>query len=160
MGSPFFRPPGFSQDVAHRTEIVAGLGAGRPGVEEAAYLLEAVRQNIHDDHDIGKVKCGVSGIERLKQACSYIEFASQGLAALDGAIFFPAHIVRRAARQTAVLFMIIVGRPEGKFFRHRLTIKECFTVDAQRSLSCIPHHTSIISMFIYHLRPSMVKFYQ
>lgn len=97
IGSAFFGPPRFAQYVAHSAEIVAGFGAGRAGIEKTAYFFEPVRQYVHDDHNVRKIKGGVSGVQRLKQAGSHIELAFEGLAALDGTIFLSDHIIRCAA---------------------------------------------------------------
>ena len=120
---PLFGPPRFAQDVRHPAEVFARRFPRRTGVEEAADLLVAARQNVHDDQQLGKVKGGVPRVERLKEAAAHVEPLPEPLPAVDRAVPPPADMLRRPAGEAPVRFLPVGDRDEhaAYVFLHRLT---------------------------------------
>jgi len=105
--SSFFCPPRVSQGVGQFAEVLRGRLAWRAGIEETEYLRGAVREEIHDDRMVGEVESGILDIQRLNEARSHVELVEKLLAAVDGTVFAPAHIMLCAAREASVVISIM-----------------------------------------------------
>ncbi len=123
---PLFGPPRLAQDVRHPAEVFARRFPRRAGVEEAADLLVAAGQDVHDDQQLGKVEGGVPRVERLEEAAAHVEPLPEPLPAVDRAVPPPADMLRRPAGEAPVRFLPVGDRDEHAVhvFLHRLTRAE------------------------------------
>ena len=120
---PLFGPPRLAQDVRHPAEVFARRFPRRTGIEEAADLLVAAGQNVHDDQQLGKVEGGVPRVERLEEAAAHVEPLPEPLPAVDRAVPPPADMLRRPAGEAPVRFLPVGDRDKHAVhvFLHRLT---------------------------------------